>query len=98
MKMYKILVLALVAPVFVACGGSAPTAQAPQQRTAAAKKADEAAPKAYERADNATGGVETAAAAPEKKEEWCKCSIHPDARFRCGEACPICGMHGGGMH
>ncbi len=29
--------------------------------------------------------------------EWLTCSSHPDVRFRRGEACPKCNMHGGGM-
>ena len=31
------------------------------------------------------------------QEQWATCSSHPDVRFRRGQACPKCGMHGGGM-
>lgn len=38
-----------------------------------------------------------AASAPQG--EWFTCSSHPDVKFRRGESCPKCGMHGGGgMH
>ncbi|OHE75273.1 MAG: hypothetical protein A2107_06325 [Verrucomicrobia bacterium GWF2_62_7] len=32
-----------------------------------------------------------------RQGEWFTCSSHPSVRFRRGESCPICGMHGGGM-
>jgi hypothetical protein len=38
-----------------------------------------------------------AASGAAPQEEWVTCSSHPDVKFRRGEACPICGMHGGGM-
>ena len=77
MKMYKILTLALAAPLFVACGGSTPEASAPEQPAAEAKKADgateakpeEAAAPAEEAAPPAEEKPAEAAPAEEKKDE-----------------------------
>jgi len=46
--------------------------------------------------------AQPAVSSPAPQEEWVTCSSHPDVRFRRGESCPKCGMHGsggmGGMH
>jgi hypothetical protein len=65
MKMYKILTLALAAPLFVACGGSTPEAAAPEQPAAEAKKADDSGEAA--KADEAAAPAEEAAAPAEEK-------------------------------